>query len=401
MSPAELAAIIPNGAMCGSDIALSAPKEIYQALIERLQKESDFHIGVSSSIEIYPQPNTDPSVIGQVQGQTWFASAASRAMVNQGRLDFMPVYYHDSDTILRDYDPSNVLLIAVSPMDKHGYFSCGCTSSTINTRIEKANHIFVEVNDCMPRGLSTPTIHISQVTALCESSYPLPIIEKGSLSKESIIIGELIASEVPDGATVQLGIGEIPDAVGSLLVNKKDLGIHTEMLTDSMIDLIECGAVTNMRKPIHRGKTVATFCYGSQRIYDFIDDNPSVEILPANYVNNPNTIAQHPNFISINSALQIDLYGQICAEAIGTNIISGTGGHTDFVRGAVLSPGGKSFVAFTSTAKGGTVSRRDVIAVCPEQCAPCLGVVVAEMLCVFPVQRDDVRPDVAGVVLQF
>lgn len=173
----------------------------------------------------------------------------------------------------------------------------------------------------------------------------------------STAIGEIIAREIPDGSTLQLGIGAIPDAVGMALRNKVDLGIHTEMLTDSMIELIACGAVTNRLKPIHTGRTVATFAYGSRRMYDYIDDNPAVEILPVDYVNDPEVIARHPLFMSINAALEVDLWGQVCAESVGFKHISGTGGQVDYVRGAVLSPGGKSFIAMPSTAKNGQISR--------------------------------------------
>ena len=170
-------------------------------------------------------------------------------------------------------------------------------------------------------------------------------------------IGGAIAAEVPDGATLQLGIGAVPDAVGMALKDKHDLGIHTELFTDSMMELIECGAVTNARKPIHRGKSVATFAFGSKRIYNYVDDNPAIEILPVDYVNDPKVIARHPDFISVNAAVEVDFFGQVCAESVGTRHVSGTGGQVDYVRGAVESDGGKSFIAFPSTAKGGEVSR--------------------------------------------
>ena len=177
------------------------------------------------------------------------------------------------------------------------------------------------------------------------------------LDDVSITIGNLIADEIPNGATIQLGIGSIPDAVGMALKSKHDLGIHTEMFTDSMVELLECGAANNLRKPIHRGRSVTTFALGSKRMYDYIDNNPAIEILPVDYVNNPSTIALHPNFISINGALEVDFFGQVCAESVGTYHISGTGGQVDYVRGAVQSKGGKSFIAFPSTAKNGTISR--------------------------------------------
>ena len=190
-----------------------------------------------------------------------------------------------------------------------------------------------------------------------ENNQPLICLPPTKIDDISAKIGGYIAEEIPDGATLQLGIGAIPDAVGNALQGKHNLGIHTEMFTDSMMTLIECGAVDNTRKPIHTGKTVAAFAFGSQRMYDFIDDNPMMEMLPVDYVNDPAVIAQHPNFISINAALEVDFYGQVCAESIGYRHISGTGGQSDYVRGAVQSKGGKSFIAFASTAKDDTISR--------------------------------------------
>jgi len=168
----------------------------------------------------------------------------------------------------------------------------------------------------------------------------------------------MIAEEIPNGATLQLGIGAVPEAVGlALRQNKHDMGIHTELFTESMVDMIESGVVTNQLKPIHRGKSVATLVLGTKRTYNFINDNPAFLMLPVDYVNDPNVIAQHPNFISVNAALEVDFYGQVCAESMGTKHMSGSGGQADYVRGAVQSKGGKSFIAFPSTAKGGTVSR--------------------------------------------
>ena len=174
----------------------------------------------------------------------------------------------------------------------------------------------------MPRALSAPVIHISQVTALCENNVELPAFSPSKLDDVDITIGNLIADEIPNGATIQLGIGSIPDAVGMALKSKHDLGIHTEMFTDSMVELLECGAANNLRKPIHRGRSVTTFALGSKRMYDYIDNNPAIEILPVDYVNNPSTIALHPNFISINGALEVDFFGQVCAESVGTYHIS-------------------------------------------------------------------------------
>ena len=192
---------------------------------------------------------------------------------------------------------------------------------------------------------------------LIENNIELPVLPPVKLDEVSVTIGGLIAEQIPDGACIQLGIGAIPDATGMALKTKKDLGIHTEMFTDSMVELIECGAVNNSRKQIHRGQSVTTFAFGSKRIYDFIDDNPAIALLPVDYVNNPEVICKNDNMISINAALEVDLWGQVCAESVGTKHMSGSGGQIDYVRGACQSKGGKSFIAFSSTAKGGTISK--------------------------------------------
>ncbi|NCC69534.1 MAG: 4-hydroxybutyrate--acetyl-CoA CoA transferase, partial [Clostridia bacterium] len=269
----------------------------------------------------------------------------------------MPCYYRYIPSLFTDYVDMDAYFAVVSPMDKHGYFSTGGDGSNSFAMMKKAKRIYLEVNNNMPRALSAAAIHISQVTALCENNVELPVLQPAALDEVSMTIGNLIAEEIPDGATLQLGIGAIPDAVGMALKSKRDLGIHTEMFTDSMVELIECGAVNNSLKPIHTGKTVTTFALGSKRMYDFIDDNPGIEILPVDYVNDPSTIAKHPNFMSINAALEVDFFGQVCAESIGTRHVSGTGGQVDYVRGAISSKGGKSFIAFPSTAKNGTLSK--------------------------------------------
>ena len=212
--------------------------------------------------------------------------------------------------------------------------------------------------------------HIGELTTMALvpqviDAVSVPVVAAGGIADgrqaaaalSELCEGGLIAERIPDGACLQLGIGAIPDATGMALKAKHDLGIHTEMFTDSMVELIECGAVNNSKKQIHRGKTVTTFAFGSQRIYDYIDDNPAVEILPVEYVNDPDVICQNDNMISINAAVEVDLFGQVCAESVGTKHMSGSGGQIDYVRGACQSRGGKSFIAFTSTAKGGTISK--------------------------------------------
>ena len=354
-TPEGIAAQLESGWSCVTDAAASIPPAIIEAIGRRCEagelRDMRFHGLLDlkpSALFAYPAAITPVS---------WFSGKIAKAAVNRGEADVMPCYYRDMPALYRDYIPVNAFLTVVSPMDEEGYFSAGVTGSYTETLFQKAERVFLEVNPHMPRTVTAPKIHISQVTALCENAAPLPIVPVAELDDISRTIGGYIAEEVPSGATLQLGIGTIPEAVGLALKDKHDLGIHTELLPDSMIELIQSGAVTNLRKPIHKGKTVCTFTFGSERLYRFVADNPDAEILPVNYVNDPAVIAQHPDFISVNGGLEVDFYGQVCAESLGTTHVSGTGGQTDYVRGATQSKGGKSFIAFPSTAAGGKVSR--------------------------------------------
>ena len=353
--PDDIAEMIGDGWVCFTDIATAAPNVLLSAIGKAAAKGIKKNLKWNTLLDMGHAPWMDEN--SGIRNTTWFSGGGARKAVNAGIADVMPCCYRDIPSLIKKYVPVDAFIVTVSPMDKFGYFSTGITASNCETLIEKAKHIFLEVNPEMPRVTSAPMIHISQVDALCEYSQELPIIPPAQIDEISGKIGQLIADEIPDGATIQLGIGAIPEAVGLALKDKKDLGIHTELLTDSMIELIECGAVTNKKKPIHTGKTVATFSFGSKRIYEYLNDNPSVEILPVDYVNNPEVIRQHPNFISVNGALEVDFWGQVCAESIGTKHFSGTGGQADYVRGAIESEGGKSFIAFPSTAQGGAVSR--------------------------------------------
>lgn len=358
MTPALVAEKVESGWTCCTDIAAAIPPALMNALGERIAKENLTGISLHTLLDLADIGFLSPDVTSL--GNTpvsWFSGAHLRTAINEARADIMPCYYRDMPGLFREYVEMDAFFAAVSPMDEHGYFSVGVVGSNSEVMISKAKRIFLEVNENMPRALSAPMIHISQVTALCENNVPLPVSAPTVIDDTSRIIGNIIAEEIPNGATLQLGIGAIPEAVGMALKSKQDLGIHTELFTDSMVELIECGAVTNDKKPIHRGKTVATLAFGSKRIYDYIHENPSFLFLPVDYVNDPAVISQHPNFISINAALEVDFFGQVCAESIGTRHVSGSGGQVDYVRGAIQSKGGKSFIAFPSTAKGGTTSR--------------------------------------------
>ncbi len=356
-TPEAVAAHVRSGQRVFADIALAQPRAIISALDERVRSGAISDVCLSTLMDLYPMACYQQDAPPGLEGISLFCGAGARQGVNAGHGDILPGYYRDFPDIIRRHREAHVFCAAVSPMDEKGFFSLGTVSSVSEALLEKADVVLLEVNERVPYTYGVPSVHISQVTALCENNMPLLCLPAEEPDEISRTIGGLIAQEVCDGATLQLGIGAIPDAVGLALRDKRNLGIHTEMFTASMVELLECGAADNSRKPIHRGCSVATFVFGSQRIYDYVDHNRAFQLLPVNYVNDPAVIARHPHFVSVNAALEVDFFGQVCAESIGTYQISGTGGQADYVRGAVLSPGGQSFIAFPSTAKGGTVSR--------------------------------------------
>ena len=353
----NIAAQIQPGWVCCTDICLGAPYALLQTAGEYLRDHKIRDVTIHTSLDVHPMSCYQEDIAPYFRGVSWFSGGWAKNAANSGFGDLLPCHYREMPVFARERPKMDAFFLEVAPMDENGYFSTGINGSNTLAMLGNTHRVFLEVNDHMPRALHAPAIHISQVTAFCIRNAPLPTAARAEPDEISRIIGSLIAQEVPNGATFQLGIGAIPEAVGIALRDKTDLGIHTELLTDSMIDLIQCGAVTNQQKPIHTGKTVATLAYGSQTMYDFIHENDAIEFLPVDYTNDPRTIAQHPNFISVNGALFVDFYGQVCAESVGTRHISGTGGQTDYVRGAVESKGGKSFIAFPSTAQGGTASR--------------------------------------------
>jgi len=357
ISPREIAEQIQSNWICAMDIAGAIPTALANE-IAVVAKEGKFeNVTMHSLLDITKVDFFQEGYDKNIRPTSWFSGGGLRAAVNEGRADLMPGYYRDWPSMIEDGIEFDAIYLHVSPMDKHGYFSMPLAGSISQALLNKTKRIYLQVNENMPRSLYSPLIHISKVDGLCEITEDLPIFPPSVIDENSAKIGQLIADLVPDGATIQLGIGAVPDAVGFALKSKKNLGIHTELFTDVMVELIESGAVTNTEKPIHKGKTVATLAFGSQRLYDFIDDNRAFELLPVDYVNSPITIAKHDNFISINSALEVDFFGQVCAGSLGTKHISGSGGQADYVRGAVKSKGGMSFIAIPSTAAGGKVSR--------------------------------------------
>jgi len=284
-----------------------------------------------------------------------FVSQNVREAVNDGRADYVPIFLSEIPILFRrGILPLDVALVQVSPPDKHGYCSLGVSVDVAAAAVKSAKHIIAQVNPKMPRTLGEGLVKIDSFDAVVYAEQDLPeVTYGGELNDISMRIGAHCAELVEDGATIQMGIGAVPDAVLASLTNHKGLGVHTEMFSDGIIRLIENGTVTNEFKKKYRGKTVTSFLLGSRKLYDFVDDNPSVAVLPIDYVNDTAIIRTNPKVTAINSAIEVDITGQVCADSIGTYHYSGVGGQMDFVRGAALSEGGKPIIALPSTTHKG------------------------------------------------
>jgi acetyl-CoA hydrolase len=298
-----------------------------------------------------------PEMQGHLRVNSMFVSENVRQAVHEGLADFTPIFLSEIPGLFRREMPIEVALIHVSPPDEHGFCSFGIEVGVTKTAAEVARIVIAEINPQMPRTLGDSFIHVSKLSCIVEVDYPLPEITVSDPSPVQCGIAQHVASLIEDGSTLQTGIGGIPDAVLSFLDGKRDLGIHTELFSDGVIGLVERGIITNEAKTFHPGKMVAGFVLGTQRLYEFIHDNPIVELHPTEYVNDPFRIAQNEKMVSINSAIEVDLTGQVCADSMGHKFYSGAGGQVDFIRGAARSKGGKPIIALPSTAKNDTVSR--------------------------------------------
>lgn len=305
-------------------------------------------------------PYAAAAFAGHVRPNAFFIGANTREAVAEGRADFTPVFLSEIASLLRGPLPIDVALVQVSPPDAHGHCSLGVSVDIVKPGVDCAKIVLAEVNPRMPRTHGDSFVHVSRIDRFVEVDRPLPELAPEPITDTARRIGEHVAGLIRDGDTLQLGIGAIPNAVLTALVNHRDLGIHTEMFSDGVVDLVARGVVTNARKTLHRGKLVTSFVMGTKRLYDFVDDNPAVEMHPSHYVNDPFVIAKNRAMVAINSALVIDLTGQVCADSLGPRFYSGVGGQVDFFRGAARSEGGRPIVALPATAKGGTVSRIDV-----------------------------------------
>jgi acetyl-CoA hydrolase len=289
-----------------------------------------------------------------------FIGANVRQAVQEGRADFTPVHLSEFTLLFkRGFLPLDVALVHLSPPDEHGFCSFGVESGLTKTPAESARVIIAEVNQEMPRTLGDTFIHVSKIDHIVPVDYPLMEMSMSESGPSDLAnkIASNIAELIPDEATMQMGIGAIPDAVLGFLYGKKDLGVHTEMFSDGVIDLVEAGVITNTRKTLHQGKITAGFVIGTRRLYDFIHDNPIIELHRSEYVNDPFVIAQNERQVAINSAIEVDLTGQVCADSIGPKLYSGAGGQLDFIYGASRSKDGVPIIALPATAKNGQISR--------------------------------------------
>ncbi len=353
----EIAATIHSNTICATATGMAEPVAITAAIGRYVREHNVSGVLHHQTMSLNPSAFFDPDLDGKYNAVSWFSTAYGRKAFEEKRADMLPTFFRDGPKVYTDCIDVDVFYATVSPMDEHGYFSFGLSCAESMALMQKAKHCYLEVNSYMPRTFGNNLIHISQVTLLCENNVPIATAAPTVIDETSKRIGELIADRIVDGSTIQLGIGAVPDAVGSLLKHKRNLGIHTELFTDSMAELIKCGAVTNAAKHTHRFKSIATFAYGSQEMYDFVNNNVGVEFHPVDYVNNPVNIAKNDNFVSVNACLEVDFWGQVASESIGSRHYSGSGGQVDFVQGAIASKNGQSFLTMPSTAKGGTVSR--------------------------------------------
>lgn len=356
MSADQALQAVRSGDRVWIHLGCSTPETLVEALVRRAPDLHDIEI-----IHMVPCGSaayTAPECAGAFRLNGLFLSGCVRAAVAAGRADYTPIALSDVEPLLQTGElPIDVALIQTSRPDRYGYVSLGAGVDCTLTAALLARHIIAEANDRIPRVSGDAFLHVSQISTLVETSRPLMELRPETPNAVQDRVARNVASLIPDGATLQMGIGGIPNSVLAQLRDHRDLGIHSEMCSDGIVPLIETGVITGARKTLHRGKVVTGFLLGSRTLFDFVDNNPAFEFHRTGYVNDPFVIAQNDNMVAINSALQVDLSGQVCADSIGTAPYSGFGGQLDFIRGAARSKGGKPIIALPSTAKNGFVSR--------------------------------------------
>jgi acetyl-CoA hydrolase len=329
---------------------VSVPQSLLAALVAYAPSLKD--VQICQALSVGPADYVKPEMEGHLRVNAMFISANIRKAVQEGRADFTPVLLSEFPLLFKDnLLPVDVAFIHVSPPDEHGFCSLGVEVGLTKSPAESAKIIIAEVNDQMPRTLGDSFIHVSRLTHIVPVSYPIPEMPMAAEATDPITerLAGYVADLIPDGATMQMGIGAIPDAVLKFLFHKKDLGVHSELISDGVIDLVEAGVLTSARKTLHPGKIVLGFVLGSKRLYNWVNDNPLCEFRRTEYVNDPFIIAQNERMVAINSAIEIDLTGQVCADSIGPKFFSGIGGQLDFIYGASRSKGGIPIIAMPST----------------------------------------------------
>ena len=349
ISVEEALSLIKSGDHIVSGLGGAEPKLLMESLHKVSSEVKDIHVMTCLPMGVYPYYN-EPKYRENFLMEGWFYSVAMRKVHKDQTVTFIPNHLHFAAKKRIDYKKPNIYVGNCSPIDKHGYVSLGLSAVYEREMIELADIVILEVNPNVPRTFGDTLLHSSNVDYFIQTNYDMPQLGISEPNEKDKKIGAYIAEYIEDGSTIQLGIGGIPNAVAQALMSKKDLGIHTEMFTDGMVDLVKAGAVTNARKTLHPDKMVAAFALGTQKLYDFIDDNPAVAIMRGAYVNDPYVIGKNYKMVSINTSVEIDLTGQCCSESIGSKQISGTGGQADTAIGAQNAENGMSFIALYSTA---------------------------------------------------
>ena len=355
VSAVDALAVVSSGMTIFVHGAAATPTPLLDALAARrdLEQITLYHLHTGG-----PAPFLDADCRGRIRSVSVFAGPPVRAAIEQGDADFVPIFLSDIPSLfLKRQVPLDVALLQLSPPDAHGYCTLGTSVDAALAASQVARYVVAEINDRMPRTHGNTLVPLSRLHAFTHTSRPLHIHETRPPTAIEEAVGAHVAELVEDGATLQMGIGAIPDAALRRLSGKHDLGVHTEMFSDGLVDLAASGAISNRLKHVHRGRIVTSFVNGSQRVYDFVDDNPFIEFHPCDRTNDTAIIQMNDKVTAINSALEIDLSGQVVADSIGFRIYSGIGGQMDFIRGAALSEGGKPIIALPSMASGGTISR--------------------------------------------
>ncbi len=356
MSPADAIAVVKNGDTIVVPTGVGEPPALLHALSEVRRNYRE--VKVSQILPLRKYGYIDPETQENVRHVAYFFGGATRSGGQEGWIDYVPAYFSELPVLIdRGLSPAEVVFSMASPMDEHGYFSLSLGTDYTMAAVQKARAVVLEVNPNVPFSNGNCHIHISEVAALTESADPLLEVGLPKIGPVQEAIGGYVAEMIPNGATLQIGYGGIPDAVVMQLTNKHDLGIHTEMIGDGIMTLVEAGVVNNRKKNFHPGKMLATFALGSKKLYDFMNRNPALEMHPVDYTNDPFIAGQNDNLHCINATMQVDFMGQCGSESLGFMPYSGTGGQADFVRAANRSNGGKAFIVLPSTAKNDTISR--------------------------------------------